>query len=66
MSATYLIRNIHTIIITSYHHIGIIFLTETETVHHAFQVLSERFTKEELKRTTLVIVFIYMVNHWKY
>ena len=42
------------------------FLTETETVCHAFQVLSEGFTKEELKRTTLVIVFIYMVNHWKY
>ena len=30
--------------------------------HHAFQVLSEQFTKEELKRTTLVIVFIYLIN----
>ena len=37
---------------------GAIFLTETETVRHAFQVLAERFTKEELQRTTLVKLFI--------
>ena len=35
---------------------GAIFLTETETVRHAFQVLAKRFTKEELQRTTLVII----------
>ena len=35
---------------------GAIFLTETETVRHAFQLLAERFTKEELQRTTLVII----------
>ena len=38
---------------------GAIFLTETEMVRHAFQVLAERFTKEELQRTTLVIILYY-------
>ena len=28
---------------------------EMETARHTFQVLAERFTKEELQRTTLVI-----------
>ena len=35
---------------------GAIYLTETETVRHAFQVLAERFTDEELNKTTLVSV----------
>ena len=34
--------------------LGATFLRETETVRNAFQVLPERFTREDLQRTTLV------------